>query len=123
MNTEHPAAAASAGVLERMVRLAVVLASMPLALTAPGQACIMSPSGLAAWWSGDGHFYDLVGTNHGTPVGGTRFVAEAAGRAFAFATTDGWVNFPLGTTDDRPLTTDQHAARPNPRLEIRSSDF
>ena len=52
------------------------------------------PPGLVAWWSGDGHFFDLVGTNHGTAVGGVSFAPGEVGQAFAFATTSDWVRLP-----------------------------
>ena len=52
------------------------------------------PSGLVGWWSGDGHFYDLVGGNHGTNVGGVSFAPGEMGRAFAFSSTNDWIQLP-----------------------------
>ena len=41
------------------------------------------PAGIAAWWPGDGHCQDVVGTNHGTAVGGGGFTTGRVGPAFS----------------------------------------
>ena len=76
--------------------LAVTLTVLHFAATAPlcAQTCTNPPSGLVGWWSGDGHFFDLVGTNHGTPAGAVSFAPGEVGRAFAFATTNDWIRLP-----------------------------
>ena len=67
---------------------------MTLPLAGVKAQCTCPPAGLVAWWSGDGHFYDLVGGNHGTNVGGVSFAPGEVGRAFAFATTNDWIRLP-----------------------------
>jgi hypothetical protein len=65
-------------------RLTTTLAGLTLlaSLGAPpgrAQTCTAPPAGLVAWWSGDGHFFDLAGTNHGAPSGGVSFAAGQVG--------------------------------------------
>ena len=51
--------------------------------------CLPPPAGLIAWWPGDGHPNDLVGTNPGTlHNGATATAAGAVRQAFAFDGTD-----------------------------------
>ena len=50
--------------------------------------CLPPPSGLVAWWPGDGNANDLVGTNNATLVAGTTFAPGKSGLAFAFNGTD-----------------------------------
>jgi hypothetical protein len=58
------------------------------------QTCTAPPAGLVAWWSGDGHFFDLVGTNNGTAVGGVGFAAGEVGESFRFNGVDGYISCP-----------------------------
>ena len=59
------------------------------------QTCANPPSGLVAWWPGDGHFFDLVGTNQGTAGAGVSFVPGKVGRAFRFVdAADSWIQLP-----------------------------
>jgi len=44
--------------------------------------CDPDPSGLVAWWQGEGNAYDSIGTNNGTPVGGVTYTNGEVGRAF-----------------------------------------
>ena len=37
------------------------------------------PPGLVAWWQAESNYLDTVGTNHGSPVGGTTFAPGRAG--------------------------------------------
>jgi hypothetical protein len=53
--------------------------------------CDASPSGLVAWWPGNGDAYDVVGNNNGTLQGGTSFTNGIAGQAFYFNGTDAYV--------------------------------
>jgi hypothetical protein len=46
--------------------------------------CVPPPSDLVGWWPGDGHFFDLAGTNHGVPFGNVTFVPAEVGRGFRF---------------------------------------
>lgn len=56
--------------------------------------CTAPPSGLAAWWPGEGNAEDRVSTNHGTLVGGTSFVPGFVGQAFSFSQWSDAVTFP-----------------------------
>jgi hypothetical protein len=48
------------------------------------QASIPSPTGLIAWWPGDGNANDIQGTNNGTLHNGTSFIAGLVGQSFTF---------------------------------------
>jgi hypothetical protein len=44
------------------------------------------PSGLVAWWPGDGNANDIIGGNNGTLTNGAAFAAGEVGQAFSFNT-------------------------------------
>jgi hypothetical protein len=46
--------------------------------------CVPPPSGLVAWWPGEGHANDIAGTNNGTLVNGATFARGQVGSAFSF---------------------------------------
>jgi hypothetical protein len=48
------------------------------------QACVHPPSGLRAWWSGDGNAKDILGRSNGTFQGNTGFAAGKVGQGFNF---------------------------------------
>jgi len=76
--------------LASLAWLAVVGGSSALA-----QDCTAPPTNLVAWWSGDGHFFDLVGTNHATAGAGVSFLPGKVGRAFKFVdAADSWIQLP-----------------------------
>jgi hypothetical protein len=77
-----------------MLGISVLLASIIPTGPLNGQTCTNPPAGLVGWWSGDGHAFDLVGANHGTPQGGVSFAQGELGRAFAFTTTNDWIRLP-----------------------------
>jgi len=54
-------------------------------------ACVASPSGLVAWWPGDGHSLDLQGSNHGTNRNGATYTSGKAGESFVFDGLDDYV--------------------------------
>ncbi len=57
--------------------------------------CIVPPSGMRAWWSGDGTTTDLTtNANTGTLVGGATYAAGMVGQAFLFGTTSDYVTVP-----------------------------
>lgn len=58
-------------------------------------ACVASPPGLVAWWSGDGHPRDLQGGQHGTLRNGTTYAAGKAGEGFVFDGVDDYVETAL----------------------------
>jgi len=69
------------------MRLFVLLTSifclLPLAVRS--QSCTQAPTGLVAWWPGDGDFSDIKGTNAATNVGGVTFANGKVDQAFHFS--------------------------------------
>lgn len=63
-----------------------LLLSLALTLTLAGAKAQTTspPPGLVVWCSGDGHCFDLAGTNHGTPVGAHAFATGVVGACFSF---------------------------------------
>ena len=53
------------------------------------QNCILPPSGLVSWWSGDGNLDDIQDANTGTSAGPVAFTAGKVGQAFSFNGTSG----------------------------------
>jgi hypothetical protein len=45
--------------------------------------CVQAPSGLVAWWPGDGNADDIVGGNNGTLMNGATFAPGLVGQAFS----------------------------------------
>ena len=52
------------------------------------------PPGLTDWWPGDGNCLDVVGTNHGAPVGAVSFGAGKVGPCFNFDGAAQYVRIP-----------------------------
>lgn len=48
-----------------------------------GPTAAPPPSGLIAWWPGDGHADDIIGVNHGTLLGDVTYVPGMVGQAFS----------------------------------------
>jgi hypothetical protein len=61
------------------------------AIGAFGQGCVAPPSGLLAWWPGDGHSLDIIGGNNGQLVGGVAFAPGKVGQAFSLDGVSGYV--------------------------------
>lgn len=59
-----------------------VSASAPLTVRCP--PCTPAPSGMVAWYPGDGNANDIQGGNHGTMENGAMFAAGKVGQAFSF---------------------------------------
>lgn len=60
--------------------------SSPQAITvarAP-TACIVPPSGMVSWWTGDGNSNDVIGNNNGIMQNGASFAAGKVDQAFSF---------------------------------------
>ncbi len=81
----------------RSVRLSLVLILVPLilfgaAFPARAQSCVAPPADILAWWPGDGHARDVIGTHHGTPTNGPIYVDGRVGRAFRFDGVDDYVD-------------------------------
>ena len=56
--------------------------------------CVPVPSGIVAWWRGEGNANDSIGANNGTLVGGAGFAPGEAGQAFSFDGTSSYVSIP-----------------------------
>ena len=65
------------------IELLLILVLLGFANQARGQACTPPPSGLVAWWPGDGNYNDIVGSNNGTPANNVLFQAGEVGQAFS----------------------------------------
>ncbi|MCC6848964.1 MAG: DUF4215 domain-containing protein [Deltaproteobacteria bacterium] len=57
------------------------------------QTCAPLPSGVVAWWRGDGNANDELGTNSGTPQNGAAFGTGLVGQAFSFDGANDYVSF------------------------------
>ena len=56
---------------------------------------LLAPSGLIAWWPGEGNANDLAGANNGALLGGATATAPGkVGQAFSFDGTNGYVSIP-----------------------------
>jgi hypothetical protein len=56
------------------------------------------PSGLVAWWPGDGNALDIAGGNNGTLVGGVTYANGEVGQAFDLDGTSGFVVAPASAS-------------------------
>jgi hypothetical protein len=54
----------------------------------PPPSCTTPPTGMIAWYPGDGNANDLIGVNDGTLEGGATFVSGEVGQAFSFNGTN-----------------------------------
>ncbi|MBK7393686.1 MAG: hypothetical protein IPI64_10365 [Chloracidobacterium sp.] len=62
----------------------------------PPVVCLSPPSGMIAWWRGEGNAIDARGNYHGLLQNGTVFTAGMTGQAFSFDGTDDHVDLPDG---------------------------
>src|ERR1041385_3152735 len=67
--------------------------------------CVERPSGLIAWWPGDGVALDIVGTNHATLQNGVTYATGNAGAAFTFDGSDDRAFIPESTSIDLSRTS------------------
>lgn len=59
------------------------------------------PADMISWWPGEGTASDVLGSHHGTPTGGIRFVGGMVGRCFSFDGVDDAVTaVPFNTLAD-----------------------
>jgi len=65
-----------------------------LTVTLPPTNCDPAPSGLVAWWPGEGNADDVVGTNNGILQGGMSFGPGEVGQGFVFNGSNGYVSVP-----------------------------
>ncbi len=57
-------------------------------------SCVTAPTNIVAWWSGDGHPYDLARTNGGTLVNSATYQSAVVSEGFSFNGTGGHVRVP-----------------------------
>lgn len=62
------------------------------------------PPGLVAWWQAESNYLDVVGTNHGTPVGGVDFAPGRFGQGFSLSGAAQYVNIPHAAELNVPST-------------------
>ncbi len=86
-----------------------------LKAVSPQTGCIPAPSGLVAWWPGDGNANDIRGNNNGALQNGATFAPGLAGQAFSFDGVDDVVLAPdspdLNFNSASPITVDLWALR------------
>jgi hypothetical protein len=61
------------------------------------QPCYAPPSGLLAWWRGEGNAADSFGTNNGAATGGLTYGSGEVGQGFIFDGSTGSVEIPANT--------------------------
>ncbi|MGA2244785.1 MAG: LamG-like jellyroll fold domain-containing protein [Verrucomicrobiota bacterium] len=59
--------------------------------------CDPPPSGIVAWWPGEGNATDTIGTNNAVLDGGVTYAPGEVGQAFSFAGTSGYVFVPASS--------------------------
>ncbi len=80
---------------ERLWLLGVIFLMGAATARLAGATCDSAPSGIVAWWPGDGTANDIVGTNNGALTGGaTATVTGMVGTAFSFDGTNSYVQIP-----------------------------
>ena len=67
-----------------------------LLVAAPGTNCVSPPSGLIAWWPGDGNANDIVGGDNGSLLNGATYAAGEVGQAFSFNGINAYVDLGSG---------------------------
>jgi Concanavalin A-like lectin/glucanases superfamily len=78
------------------------------------QQCTPPPSGMTAWYTGDGTANDFLGKNNGTLQNGAGFAAGMVAQAFSLNGTNQFVSLPAGVisypatgaTSTQPITVD-----------------
>lgn len=75
----------------------------------PTPVCVAPPSGMVAWYPGDGNANDIQGGDNGTPQGGATFGAGKVGWAFSFNGVDAYVQAPANSAQDPTTAGSQDA--------------
>lgn len=84
-----------------MSRLSILVAVAVLSLAGEAVAqCVDPPTGLIAWWSGDGHSFDTAGSHHGTLIGDASYGTGMVQQAFSFDGAQNFVRVPDSTDWD-----------------------
>lgn len=86
-----------------MVLLSALIGARPARAQA-AEGCVPRPVGLVAWWPGDGHTFDVAGTNHARLQNHATYASGEAGQAFLFDGVDDAVN--AGPREELVLTND-----------------
>ncbi len=112
--------------LYRRARLgfAAILLAAPggLPILSSQAGCVPPPAGIVAWWTGEGVFSDLVGTNNGVPTNNVTFAAGEVGQAFGFDGTDSAVILANSTNLQlQTFTIEAWIKRASPTLASHSS--
>lgn len=67
------------------------------------RTCTPPPSGMTAWWAGDGNANDIQGSNNGTLMNGATIATGEVGQAFSFDGVNDFVDVP--TSSGLPIST------------------
>jgi len=81
-------------VLALLLLSVFALANLSVSGNVCAQSCVPPPTGLVAWWPGDGDANDLAGENDGTLEGGATFAPGMVGQAFSLDGVDDYVSVP-----------------------------
>jgi cysteine-rich repeat protein len=78
-----------------LIVASIALASMVIGSPprAAAQSCVPAPSGMVAWWTGDGNANDRADGNVGTLQNGAGFTAGFVGQAFSLDGVNDYVSF------------------------------
>jgi hypothetical protein len=88
--------------------------------------CITPPSGLIAWWPGDGNAQDIIGGNHGSLSNGASFAGGKVSQAFDLDGTNDFIQLPgnaewnFGTND---FSIDFWAISSNSSMRMHALSF
>ncbi|WP_040550647.1 LamG-like jellyroll fold domain-containing protein [Pedosphaera parvula] len=80
------------------LQAACALAFLCALVNSPAQSCVAPPSGLVAWWAGDGDASDSQNGNNGTLFGGTNFATGEVSQAFSFDGTSQYIRIPSSSS-------------------------
>src|SRR5438093_5124932 len=90
----------TAGAIRNVVRSSVLIV---IAIVVPwgrtwSQSCLQPPSGMVAWWPGDGDARDIAGGHNGIVTGDLSFQNGLVGQAFRFDDMRDFVSVPDGAS-------------------------
>jgi hypothetical protein len=82
-------------VLDLFKRSTLVMLVVLVAIdTLAAQVCVAPPSGLVAWWPGDGNANDITGTSHGTLQNGATFAPGLIDQSFTLNSGGQYITVP-----------------------------